>query len=1108
MRFVKLDVEAFQGIERARVEFGPGLNILYGPNDLGKSTLATAIRAALLLPPKSSEADGFSSWFRDTVPQVALTLVDDAGHTWQVKKAFGDGSSASAELLHAKDGRQFALASRGREVEEKVRALLSWGIPAPGGNRAPRGLPESFLANALLAAQTDVDAILAASLEKDLDESGKVRLQKALATLAQDPTFKRVLERAQRECDTYFTATGRPRRTQGSKRVEADDAVKRHQRELDELTRELEHSRDAEEQVRRLNEARVETMAGVAHGEGTLQELRVGLSNARARREASVRLEDSEQKLAEIESQIAHLRALETERKHLAARVAGLESELAATDAACARADASVREAEETQRMAASEQGEQARQLRAAELRAAIADLGVQRAAVESKREQVQRVEAVLRAADEAAKQVEAARAHQRAASRALESARAQVDTAQRKRELARAVIAYGRFRAATLVAQEAEEYRTRATEHRAEAQGIEAEAQVLEQRVTAAEEALAARRERLPTVEQLRGLKKTRHTLEVAEAALGGGLTIAVRPLRPLSVVATLDEGESVEAEALAEERVFEAERSAHLTVLDLMDLEVTAGAPDKRHAVEQLRARWQEVGAPVLSRAGLSSVSELDDAVRALGAQEQEVAAWCERAARLRGDARTLVGKAELLEQHAARGVHTPDELASLKAAIGETDLAPIEASWSELGKSWELEAQRRLAGAEHGAVAAQERLSKCGHDHELAVYKLGEAERLATERAREAEAERSGLGGKEPGTLLRELVATRDAVIGKTSEAEAALRALEEEAGEARARADRALDAARAQHKAAREAHAVVQTALDAARAGCSTKDGELRVLGAQIERMNQAAAMAAVAEKRAALEALPSSPLATEAEVQAAEAALQRTMRILTEQTEAFHKAEGALTKVGGAQVRERVQQIQEALEAARAREREIEVDAQAWKLLRDTLREAENTEGAHLGRALGGPVGERFVALTGGRYANLRFDQRLRAESLQAAGAVERGDVLDALSVGTRDQLATLVRLTIASQLKSALILDDHLVHTDPARLAWFRQALMKTAVDTQVLVFTCRAEDYLARDELPVGGAVRDVAGGTMRAVDLAQVVQRWEARVREGTDG
>ena len=40
MRFIRLVVEAFRAIEHAEVHLGAGLNVLYGPNDLGKSTLA------------------------------------------------------------------------------------------------------------------------------------------------------------------------------------------------------------------------------------------------------------------------------------------------------------------------------------------------------------------------------------------------------------------------------------------------------------------------------------------------------------------------------------------------------------------------------------------------------------------------------------------------------------------------------------------------------------------------------------------------------------------------------------------------------------------------------------------------------------------------------------------------------------------------------------------------------------------------------------------------------------------------------------------------------------------------------------------------------------
>jgi DNA repair exonuclease SbcCD ATPase subunit len=106
MRFTKLVVESFQAVQRADVEFGPGLNVLYGPNDLGKSTLATAIRAALLVPPTAAEAEAFTPWYADATPRVSLSFVDDSGHHWKVNKGFGSrGANAGAELLHSKDCR-------------------------------------------------------------------------------------------------------------------------------------------------------------------------------------------------------------------------------------------------------------------------------------------------------------------------------------------------------------------------------------------------------------------------------------------------------------------------------------------------------------------------------------------------------------------------------------------------------------------------------------------------------------------------------------------------------------------------------------------------------------------------------------------------------------------------------------------------------------------------------------------------------------------------------------------------------------------------------------------------------------------------------------------
>jgi DNA repair ATPase RecN len=54
MRLLRLRIQSFAAIENLDVEFGPGLTVLYGPNDLGQSPTVSAIRLGLLLPHTAS----------------------------------------------------------------------------------------------------------------------------------------------------------------------------------------------------------------------------------------------------------------------------------------------------------------------------------------------------------------------------------------------------------------------------------------------------------------------------------------------------------------------------------------------------------------------------------------------------------------------------------------------------------------------------------------------------------------------------------------------------------------------------------------------------------------------------------------------------------------------------------------------------------------------------------------------------------------------------------------------------------------------------------------------------------------------------------------------
>ena len=225
MRLVRLSVEHFQCIRSADLDFGRGLNVLYGPNDLGKSSLAWAIRAVLLLQHNAAAHERFVSWYGDGEPRVALTLCDDEDRYWRVTKTFGGAGSGRSHLESSKDGRTFITEVSGRQVDDRLRTMLRWGIQRPGG-QGPRGFPTSFLTQVLLAEQDNVPQVLFdGSLVKDPDESGRLRLTEALNVLAQDPLFKKVLDAAQARVDVAFTPTGQQRRGKGSPFVEISDQL-------------------------------------------------------------------------------------------------------------------------------------------------------------------------------------------------------------------------------------------------------------------------------------------------------------------------------------------------------------------------------------------------------------------------------------------------------------------------------------------------------------------------------------------------------------------------------------------------------------------------------------------------------------------------------------------------------------------------------------------------------------------------------------------------------------------------------------------------------------------------------------------------------------------
>jgi DNA repair exonuclease SbcCD ATPase subunit len=1109
MRFVKVIVKNFQAIESAEVEFGRGLNIMFGPNDLGKSTLACAIRAALLVPPSSSETQRYLPWTVDAVPEVTLTFTDDDNRFWKVRKCFGAASSQrTADLHHSKDGVTFANDCRGREVEDQLRKLLGWGIPSPGGRGAPRGLPTSFLAHVLLSEQADVEAILEQSTEEDGAPSGRERLRKALAGLAEDPWFKKVLTETQRRVDALFTPTGQRKRGRDSPFAAAAEDVKRRAERVGALKKGVEESRAIEDRVCRLRE-----QWDVARD--TCEESATALATLRQQHARTLARVRAEEKLGEAMSARDSLDRQATELDtcgrvvgELEAAVALRETHVAEARATVESAEAALRGAEAALRAATSEDGAHQREVARAKLGEERAELEARAGRAEKRREAVEAAQKAVAAAAAATKtKAEAERESERARA-AYETAKCELSEAEKALELARGILAYGHWQAAEAATKLALAAQDKAEAARAEAERKERAAQDSEAMAAEIEADAKARGERLPDAALVKRLEALHQQIVVAEAALGGGFSLALCGTGKVPVHVAVDGTEAVTGTSVDGRLVLEADRAAVLRVGDLIQVEIVAGAAEKRHALEALRERWTSEAQPVLERAGLNSAAEIREQLAATSGLEAKAAGLRSDAKHLRTEAENARHADSMNGQRAEELLSQGREAGALEPKLGALDPQMLASSFSKLGPAWKVQAEQFVAGKEAALTLAREKCERATRACDLANYKSTEAVSLAA--ATEADAARvyalvglaDGYESGAPAEVIdRELAKSWDDVASLASQRvalEEELRALEQEGSNAVGSAKAAVEEAKSKRNQAIERQQEAAKALEDARSEFHRARGELEAMRKALESADRAGFETRLAAAHADFQQYASdAPVSPEQLAEAERRESEASARLDQIRAEIL-QSEGALTKVGGVGVREELAREEEACTLAAERQRELEVDADAWKLLRETLDVVEKEGSSHLGRSLAAPVSARLVELTQGRYGGLRLDQHLKAETVEVPSVTTDASVLDALSVGTRDQIATLLRLTVAEQLKSAIVLDDHLVHTDPDRLKWFRDLLRKTALSTQVVVLTCRPHDYLAPNECPDVGPTRDLAGGMVRTIDVGQVVRRF----------
>lgn len=1076
MKLHKLRITSFGAIESVDVDFAPGLNVLYGPNDLGKSTVVAAIRLGLLLPHASTYSEQYVGWTGNGDPTVEMTFETEAQRIWRVRKQFG--KTGSSVLHESRNGRDFDEVERGRKVDGRLREILRWGIPEPGGTGGSKGLPTSFLATALLSPQDDVGAVLRNSLQVDSSASGKEQIAAALQAIAQDPLFVALLKETQARRDSAYTDKGAKKTAKGSVFKVAAERLNETREEKEKLERIVIESEGAEKQLRELADRRTQKHGALATAVELAETLERLNTQASCRSVAAEQVRLAREELERIQRIGTETQESECKTEELSKKIIEAEQALDAAKGLQTEADAALKNAEDAARAEGSDSGVTDTVVRQQlELRKAAAD----KAALDAEQR--------IRSAEAAQTFAEAASA-------------AECDLEEQKAKAQSAGEAVSKA-AAKLAAVDGELRKCDVLERALDAQAADkrvAEAQATVDKVSQLNSRLeAVARDRAGLMEQraaitvppssaLVPMRRLAQDLAAARGALDVGFVVSVTPKSRFDLRVRKD-GQKVDVASKTQPVDIEARAEVELHLGDIATVHVRGGRREAQEKAKNLEDRWSREVAPHLAAAGVTDLAGLDAKSQEAQEIDSNIKAKDAELESLRAQLVGLDGAPEALRE-------ATDRATACRAALGDTTLDQLAADLKSLGTDALAGLRKRREKYAKETETAREAANQAANDRTLADERV----RHSREALDAAILARDRALADFPEGLAVALSTARSALAVANEEKQqvtVGFASLDSEIEARKRRIDRALSGARTNAAQAAAGVEAAQAQVTTAKTNHATEHGRLVELRKQRDAENIATAEARLQEAVASHVALPvPERIVGDEEVSAARNAAA-VIRLELEGIEReILRAHGALEQVGGAVARERLRDAIEAFDLAARQEREIEAEYEAWRLLLEQMKEADAAQASNLGQALGPAIAGRFQDLTRRRYETVQLTAQLATDGFVVSGAVRR---TDQISVGTREQLSTLYRLSLAEYLGSTIVLDDQLVQSDDHRMDWFRALLAEKARNFQILVFTCRPGDYLAKGSLvPKGSAVHaDTDGGFVRAVDLGRALRR-----------
>jgi hypothetical protein len=1076
MKLHRLRVTNFAAVREADVAFGKGLNVLYGPNDLGKSTLVDAIRLVLLLPYTSTSIEQYIAWTGGREPVVELTFETEQHRIWRVRKEFGKGGSAL--LQESKNGQDFDDVERARKVDGRLREILRWGIPEPGGTGGGKGLPTSFLATALLSTQSDVAAILSESLQKDLTGSGREWISAALQAVAQDPLFVSLLRDVQARRDEAYTDKGTKKSAKGSVFKVAADRVRDTREEKDRLQKVVEDSEGAEALLRELFQNRDEKREALATASNQLTLLEKLAAQAADRSDAGELVHCAEQEVERILSLSREIEEGEAKVQVLQSQVEAAKGSLATAQETQSDVELALKAAEEAAREKADPNINETVVRQELELKIAAADraAGAAQQILDAAHNAEQLVAAAAEAARRFREQEEAAGIARKTSGEDAEQEKVANSELLRCDLLERALDV--RLADKRVVDAQAAVQKKSTVEQRLDT--------ALTERASLIEKRSAVK---LPPTAAIAPMRRLAHELAAARGALSVGLVVAIEPVKPLDLRIQRD-GTMLELTSSTRQLLeVEADATLEIGIAEVATVRIRGGRKDARERVQVLEQRWVQDVAPHLAAAAVPDIDGLDSKIAEsvkLDAQIQEKD----------NESQTFEAQLAPLAEAARELQDATQHAAVCRTAVGDVPLELLLADLELLGAEPVQALRARRGELSRNVESARTRVTESARlytlaedrtnnlralweaaiskrDEALAAFPDGVEAVLSTSERKisEANAERQNAGADLE--VLDQTIASRTRII------------------------DESARSARTQLEIANDGVEIAQQNLTTAITSHAEHTGRLGELRKRREAEDLPAAELRLQKAKSHQAALPIPERNVTQDEVDVERNREKAARSEYEANEAeIQRARGRLEQVGGAVARERLRDAIEAFELAERQEKEIEADYEAWKLLLEEMKAADAAQASNLGQTLAPTVAGLFQTLTQQRYQSVQLGAQLNTQGVVVHGAPRPAALL---SVGTREQLSTLYRLALAEYLQTTVVFDDQLVQSDGNRMDWFRGLLGEKARIFQIIVLTCRPSDYLGTaTPVSVGpNAHTDQADGFIRAIDLERMVQR-----------